>query len=133
MHGLGYIAAVIGAARLKTGGSRHLRDFGLDVWGECIRHAATQRYRVLDCISTASANYKVQSPPVATVVPLQADYYNNALRSVNLASGLVRTVAGSPSSAWGYADGVGTAALLNSPSDVAVDGAGTFAIVVRLY
>lgn len=59
--------------------------------------------------------------------PMQADTNNNLLRRVNLTSGLVTTLAGSSP---GYADGVGAAANFNNPWSVAVDSAGTFAVVV---
>ena len=65
------------------------------------------------------------SPPL----PLQADSDNHLLRLVNLTSGLVTTLAGGAAS--GRADGVGTAATFNNPRSVAVDAAGSTAIIVR--
>ena len=65
------------------------------------------------------------SPPP----PLQADSNNHLLRRVNLTSGLVTTLAGNATR--GRADGVGTAATFYSPGGVAVDAAGSTAIVVR--
>lgn len=47
-----------------------------------------------------------------------------------MTSGLVTTVAGSPAQASGYADGLGTAATLDGPNNVAMDAAATFVIVV---
>ena len=49
-----------------------------------------------------------------------ADYLNNSIRKISIATGLVTTVAGSGS--YGYADGVGTAAMFRRPTDVAFDG-----------
>ena len=48
----------------------------------------------------------------------------NRIREVNLATGLVKTIAGSVGGASGYANGFGTAALLNSPFFLAVSPAG---------
>lgn len=68
---------------------------------------------------------------------LQADSDNNLLRRVNLASGVVTTLAGNaaqgggPPYNYGYADGVGTIATFNNPSAVVVDAVGALAIVVR--
>lgn len=64
------------------------------------------------------------------------DQYNNILRRVNLSSGLVTTLAGRTSGTVGsnnngYADGVGTAAAFHKPTGIIVDGAMTFAVIVR--
>lgn len=61
---------------------------------------------------------------------MQTDSQNNLLRSVNLASGLVMTLAGGATS--GRADGAGTAASFNSPFSVSMDAAGSFVIIVRM-
>ena len=68
--------------------------------------------------------------------PPQADYYNHLLRRVNVTSGLVTTLAGSLAGTvgldnYGHADGVGAAASFYRPLGVAMDGAGTFVVVVR--
>lgn len=60
----------------------------------------------------------------------QTDTYNNAIRHVNLGSGLVSTMAGSPVRLSGFADGMRASALFNSPAGIAVDAAGSFALVV---
>lgn len=65
------------------------------------------------------------------VVSLQADSSNNLLRRIELMSGLVTTVAGSPTQATGYADGAGTTATFNFPVGIAIDAMLTFAVVVR--
>jgi sugar lactone lactonase YvrE/uncharacterized Zn-binding protein involved in type VI secretion len=52
-----------------------------------------------------------------------ADSGNNTIRKVT-PSGVVTTLAGSPVGASGSKDGVGTAALFNTPTGVAVDSAG---------
>lgn len=62
---------------------------------------------------------------------LQADTSNNLLRRVDLVTGLVTTLAGSPTQSAGHADGLGSLATFNYPLCVAMDGAGSIAIVVR--
>ncbi len=52
-----------------------------------------------------------------------ADRSNNVIRKITPA-GVVSTLAGSATQAYGYADGAGAGALFNSPAGVAVDGAG---------
>jgi len=51
-----------------------------------------------------------------------ADLNNNLIRSVDLVSGIVTTLAGSGTA--GRADGIGTSAMFNQPVAVAIDGAG---------
>ena len=51
-----------------------------------------------------------------------ADYYNNAVRQVEIATGYVRTLAGSIAGFSGSSDGVGTAAGFNLPSGITTDG-----------
>ncbi|MFI5141167.1 MAG: hypothetical protein ACHQII_02320, partial [Bacteroidia bacterium] len=51
-----------------------------------------------------------------------ADHYNNMIRKIVIASGLVTTVAGSTTA--GLVNGVGTAAQFNGPIGVACDGKG---------
>ncbi len=51
-----------------------------------------------------------------------ADYLNNAIRQVVLATGAVSTLAGSASGASGSADGAGTAATFFRPYDITNDG-----------
>ncbi|MHB8418028.1 MAG: NHL repeat-containing protein, partial [Myxococcales bacterium] len=52
-----------------------------------------------------------------------ADQYNDTIRKVAVATGVVTTLAGSPGVA-GSADGTGAAASFNSPDGLAFDGAG---------
>jgi sugar lactone lactonase YvrE len=52
-----------------------------------------------------------------------ADYWNDTIRKVVIATGAVTTLAGSPQNP-GSVDGVGTDARFNSPDGVASDGAG---------
>ena len=53
-----------------------------------------------------------------------ADTNNNVIREVNLATGSIRTVAGSGTPGYTGDSGAATAATLNSPQGVAVDAAG---------
>lgn len=62
----------------------------------------------------------------------QGDIGNCVVRRVDLANGRVSRIAGSATLTGGHADGVGTAVLFNKPSAVAMNPAGTFAIVVRI-
>lgn len=72
---------------------------------------------------------EIHTPPST---PLQSDQFNNLLRFVNLASGLVTTLAGGSGGVIaGHADGAGTAAAFNSPHGIAADAGWTVAIVVR--
>ena len=86
--------------------------------------------RACDCggsrLSLIAATLSRSSLPVH----LQADRFNPLLRRINLASGLVTTLAGAATS--GRANGVGTAATFNNPRGVAVDAAGAIVIVVRV-
>lgn len=60
----------------------------------------------------------------------QADTNNHALRRVNISSGFVITIAGSPVQGTGHTDGAGTAATFFNPVVVAMDAIGSFAVVV---
>lgn len=59
----------------------------------------------------------------------QGDQKNCVVRVMNVSTGLVTTIAGSPQSC-GYRDGVGPNAAFSFPWSVAVDPAGTIAAVV---
>ena len=61
-------------------------------------------------------------------VPLQADYYNHLIRRIVVSSGLVSALAGN--TGGGSANGLGTTALFNLPHGIAMDPAGTIAVVV---
>ena len=63
---------------------------------------------------------------------MQSDYYNCLIRRIVISSGLVSTLAGT-SGASGSADGLGTAASFNTPLGVAMDAAGTVALIVSGY
>lgn len=58
----------------------------------------------------------------------QADRNNHLVRTINLTDGHVFTLCGD---AGGYADGSGTASSFLFPYGIALDGNGTFALVVR--
>src|SRR5450631_2531792 len=51
-----------------------------------------------------------------------ADYLNNAIRQINIASRRVTTIAGNTASVAGSVDGTGNAALFNLPRDITTDG-----------
>jgi DNA-binding beta-propeller fold protein YncE len=59
---------------------------------------------------------------------LVADFSNNLIRTVVMATGAVTTLAGSPGSS-GSADGVGTGARFAYPAGIALSGDATFALV----
>jgi hypothetical protein len=58
-----------------------------------------------------------------------ADTYNNVIREVNHATGVITTVAGNGDSGYSGDGGPATSAKLNSPAGVAVDAAGDIFIV----
>jgi len=60
---------------------------------------------------------------------VQTDAQNNILRIIDLASGIITTLAGR-ASVTGFANGIATAATFNYPNGVSLTGIGT-AIVVR--
>jgi hypothetical protein len=73
------------------------------------------------------------SAPLGTPVDARgnvyvADYSNNRVRIID-PSGMVSTLAGEGSA--GGANGIGTAASLNGPSDMALDNSGTFGYIVE--
>lgn len=59
---------------------------------------------------------------------VQTEFQDNVIRSIALPSGYVATVAGF--TGVGYLDGIGPAASFYNPAGVAVNGAGTSALVV---
>lgn len=63
--------------------------------------------------------------------PPQADTNNHLLRRLDLNIGRVLTVAGSPSQASGFADGLGSVSSFFKPAGLAMDSSGTFVIIVR--
>lgn len=70
--------------------------------------------------------------PVAVTTDLDGNLYvadtgNNRVRRIDADTGMIRTVAGSGQSGFGGDGGPATAALLNNPNGIAVDGRG------RLY
>lgn len=62
---------------------------------------------------------------------MQADRDNVVLRHINLSTSVVSTVAGSVGTT-GYQDGAATSAKFNGPSGIAMDAAGTFALIVSV-
>lgn len=68
--------------------------------------------------------------PFRLLTLLQADFNNNAIRSIDLMTNTVTTIAGNSYQMQCYSDGVGSAACFNYPVDVAVNAAWTRALVV---
>ena len=64
-------------------------------------------------------------------IPSQGDTNNQRIRYIDLASGLVTTLAGSGS--VGTVDGVGSYAQFYDPTGVAINALGTFAIIVSSH
>ena len=61
---------------------------------------------------------------------MQADLNNHLIRLLVLSSGVVSTLAGRAGSI-GSTNGIGTNAMFNYPRGIALDAAGTVAVVVR--
>jgi hypothetical protein len=68
---------------------------------------------------------------ILVLLSVQADTYNNLIRRIDLSSGTVTTLAGVALSP-GSTDGAGPAARFYEPAGVAMDAAGTVAIVVSI-
>jgi hypothetical protein len=67
----------------------------------------------------------------STHFSLQADTYNHLIRAIEVSSGLVTTLAGQTLSDP-FSDGFGTVATFNKPWGIAINPAGTFALVVSI-
>ena len=63
-------------------------------------------------------------------LPIQGDRNNHLIRFLVLSSGVVSTLAGQAGST-GITNGIGTNARFKFPYGIALDAAGTFAVVVR--
>ena len=61
---------------------------------------------------------------------MQSAYGNDIIRLLVLSSGVVSTLAGQAGST-GFTNGIGTNARFSNPNGIALDAAGTFAVVVR--
>jgi hypothetical protein len=61
---------------------------------------------------------------------LQTDNYNHLIRSIDLTSGSVSTLAGRQGANSPFADGDGTQATFSYPQGVAISSNSTFALVV---
>lgn len=89
------------------------------------------------CLLTRSLASRSPRLSHGAPIAVQTDWSNNALRRVNLSSGLVTTLAGNyalstgPPNNFGNADGVGNASSFYNPTGIAMDAAGTVAIIVR--
>ena len=68
--------------------------------------------------------------PYPSLCTMQSDQSNSLIRLLVLSSGVVSTLAGQAGSI-GYTNGIGTNAMFNGPYGIALDAAGTFAVVVR--
>jgi sugar lactone lactonase YvrE len=62
-----------------------------------------------------------------------ADTFNNVVRSVDLTSGVIKTVAGNGGAGYNGDGGAATAAMLNSPSDVVVSPDGNTLYITDTY
>jgi DNA-binding beta-propeller fold protein YncE len=98
--------------------------------GEAVTFAGSGSQAHVDAVGTSAA---FKAPQGVALTPdgqtlLVADNRNNRIRSINLSTREVTTLAGSGSA--GSADGTGAAAAFNQPQDVAVTPDGSTAIVV---
>jgi hypothetical protein len=69
--------------------------------------------------------------PNFTVLRIQTDFNNHLIRAINMSSRAVTTVSGRLYTVSPYADGLGAYATFNHPTGIALDAAGTVALVVR--
>ena len=67
--------------------------------------------------------------PCSVLFEMQADSGNNLIRCIIVSTGVVSTLAGQMAVA-GFNNGVGTTATFNLPMGIALDAAGTFAVIV---
>ena len=72
----------------------------------------------------------IPTHPFPSPYTMQADRSNHLIRLLVLSSGVVSTLAGQAGST-GSTNGIGTNATFNGPIGIALDAAGTFAVVVR--
>jgi hypothetical protein len=76
--------------------------------------------------STASSPPAKFNRPIAVTTDgtylYVADYLNNAIRRINIGTGVDVTIAGNTASVAGSVDGTGNAALFNLPRDITTDG-----------
>lgn len=113
-HRIRMITAPLGAADITT-----------------LAGSATRQTGYADGMGAAARFWYPQGIAInaAGTLALVADSSNSAIRQVDVATGAVTTVAGSP---WGVgsSDGIGTLAMFTSPTGIAIDAAGVTAIVV---
>ena len=79
----------------------------------------------LNGVGSAATFYMPRGLAYRAGVVYVADYYNNAVRTVTVATATVATLAGACGVLNGFANGIGTNALFASPQAVAVDELGT--------
>jgi len=84
----------------------------------------------LSLSATLLATSFTPSPSFTSPYTMQSDYANHLIRLLVLSSGVVSTLAGQAGS-LGSTNGIGTNAKFNYPTGIALDAAGTFAVVVR--
>ena len=73
--------------------------------------------------------FDVDPLPMATAPDFQVDQTGHTVRRADLLSGMVTTIAGLAGTS-GLAEGIGSGAMFNSPTGIAMDAAGSMALVV---
>jgi hypothetical protein len=63
---------------------------------------------------------------------VQTDQQNALIRAVVISTGSVTTLAGQPGVSAPFSDGIGAAATFTDPTGIAINAAGTFALVVSV-
>jgi hypothetical protein len=83
-------------------------------------------------VSSSALEFVLFKQRGSCALPLQSDYGNNLIRSIDLSTSEVRTIAGI-AGVSGASDGFGTSATFDGPAGVAMNAAGTIVFIVSAF